>query len=345
MDYEKMLTKGALRSMKNNERVEGPVMQVIDVRKMLKNHYNGYDSITVNNCYNLTVSDGENIVNSVEMDIHLNSMFSTGKLTKFSLIKINSYLLTYVIEPAKEPRQVIIFSNLVVIVPGSIIFKTIGNPQSISNNIEPILRTEAPVPTVQVYEESRVFHTTQEIWKTLIERGEYSRLLTVGALQFIMDNVVEVKYPVMQVLGIRQLRDNVSGLNKFRLIISDGQHFSTFVMLATQLNNMITNGNLTKFSIIYIRSHVISQLGQSITKVIILTDLVCLVVRPGGMIGDPKPIRQISGQVVDNSIPASTDAIPEPIVEIDTLAPPISPIDQDQEVANLPLNLDMLHIF
>jgi len=165
MDYEKMLTKGALRSMKNNERVEGPVMQVIDVRKMLKNHfYNDHDYITINNCYNLTVSDGENIINSVELDIHINSMVTTGKLTKFSLIKINNYLITNITEPAKEPRQVIIFSGLLVIVPGSIIFKTIGNPQPISNNIEPILGTEASVPTVQVYEECRVLHTKQEIW-------------------------------------------------------------------------------------------------------------------------------------------------------------------------------------
>ncbi|XP_003245862.1 uncharacterized protein LOC100570100 [Acyrthosiphon pisum] len=341
MDYEKMLTKGALRCIKNNEKIEGPVIQVIYVGKMLRKHYyNDYDNTTVKNCYNLTVSDGENIINSVELGIHLNSMLDTGILTKFSLIKINNYLITNIIEPAKEPRQVIIFSNLAVIVPGSIIFKTIGNPRPISNNIEPIPRTEASVLTIQVYEECRILHTKQEIWKSLIERGLYSRLLTVGALQSILDNV-EVKYPVMQVINIRQLIDTASGLNKYRLMISDGQHFSTFVMLATRLNNMITNGYLTKFSIIYIRSYVVGLLGQSIKKVIILTDLVCLVTRPGAMIGDPKPVREISGQVIENSIPAS---IPEPIVEMDTLAPSISPIDQDQEVENLPLNLDMLHI-
>jgi len=165
----------------------------------------------------------------------------------------------------------------------------------------------------------------------------------MGALQFIVEDV-EVKYPVMQVLDMKQLIDTVSGLNKYRLIISDGQHFSTFVILAPWLNNMITNGHLTRFSIIYIKSYLIHVLGQSTKKVIILTDLVCLVVRPGGMIGDPKPIREISGQVDENNIPASTNAIPETIVEMDTLAPPISPMDQDQELANLPLNLDMLHI-
>jgi len=166
--------------------------------------------------------------------------------------------------------------------------------------------------------------------------------LTAGALKFIMNNV-EVKYPVMQVLNIRQLTD-ASGLNRYRLMISDGQHFSTFVMLATRLNSMITIGYLTKLSIIYIRSYVVSQLGQDIKKVILLTDLVCLVSYLGAMLGNPKPVGEIAGQVVENIIHASTDAVPEPTVEMDTLAPPISPIDLDQEVENLPLNLDMLHL-
>jgi len=150
MGYEKMLTKGALRSIKNNEMVECPVMQVIDVRTISR----------------IIVSDGENI-NSVEIATNLNNMISTGKLTKFSLIWINNYATSNFIEPAKKPKQVIIFSDLIVIVPGSAICKTIGNPQRpqpISNNIEPILRTEATDSMVQVNEACSELHAKQELW-------------------------------------------------------------------------------------------------------------------------------------------------------------------------------------
>lgn len=165
----------------------------------------------------------------------------------------------------------------------------------------------------------------------------------MGALQFIVNNV-EVKYPVMQVLGIKQVTSDYLGIIKYRLMISDGQHYSTLVMLATQLNNMITESYIKKFSIIYIRSYAVSQLSATNKKLILILDLVCLDVCLDRMIGDPKPVVEHSGQVVENSIPASTDEIPEPSVEMGTSAPPTSPIDPDQEVENLPLNLDMLHI-
>jgi len=163
MDYEKMLTKGALRSIKNDERVQCPVLQVIDIEQVSKNLVYNNNNIIMKS-YILSVSDGENIMNSVEMNIGLNRMVSTRELSKFSLIKINQYMITNSVAPAKQPRKGIIFTDLVVVVSGSIVFKTIGNPQPIINNIEPMPRTEASVQTVQVYEESRVLHTKHHIW-------------------------------------------------------------------------------------------------------------------------------------------------------------------------------------
>jgi len=145
MEFEKMLTKGVLKSLKNNENIEGPIMQVIGIKKSQKR----------DNCNSLIISDGENI-NYVEISPIINSMVSTGKLTKFSLIKINDYMTNNIIGPPKEPYQTIFFLDLVVIVPGSIIHKTIGLSQ-------PIFETEASDQTAQVNEECSESDKKQEL--------------------------------------------------------------------------------------------------------------------------------------------------------------------------------------
>jgi len=141
-------------------------------------------------------------------------------------------------------------------------------------------------------------------------------------------NNEEVKYPVMQVLDIRQQINTVTGKDGYCLTISDGQNFYR-VKLANRLKNMITNGYLTEFAIIYIRRYSVSNLKERFKrtrKVIHLLDLVCLVACPGVIIiGNPKPSRENSGEIVENNIPTSTDAIMEPSVEMDTSAPLMSP--------------------
>jgi len=145
MEYEKMLTKGAFMSMKNNINIECPIMQVIDIERCQRR----------DNYYRLIISDGENI-NYVEISAILNSMVSIGKLTKFSLIKIKNYVTNYVIEPPKEPYQTIFFLDLVVIAPGTIIYKTIGIPQ-------PILEAKASAQTTQVNEKCSESDKKQEL--------------------------------------------------------------------------------------------------------------------------------------------------------------------------------------
>ncbi|XP_022161557.1 uncharacterized protein LOC111027478 [Myzus persicae] len=321
MEYEKMLTKGALKSIKNNEWVERPVMQVIGVDKMPSR----------NECYILTVSDGENR-NSVWITFILNSMVSSGKLTKFSLIKINNYVTSNLIDPSTQPIQAIILSDVVVIVPGSIIHKTIGNPQRFSNDVEPIFGMEASASTAQVNEDYSELDRTKELeWRSLIERGLHSRLLTKGALQSILCNA-NVKCPIMQVLSILLLKNAITGFSIYRLIISDGQHHYSLVSLDRRLNSLITCGHLKEYSIIYIKSYAVVNVTDSSHRnwqLIVLTDLVCLFVCPGEVIGNPQPAKGNSGQEVANSyldITNGSDSI-------------------DHEMDNLLHNLDMLHMF
>lgn len=144
---------------------------------------------------------------------------------------------------------------------------------------------------------------------------EFEKMLTKGALKSIMNNGI-VKDPVMQVLGVRKI--TAAGANeRYRLLISDGLNVNSFAMLATQLNNMVTSGELSEFSILKIKRHVISNLtdrSKGSKQVMILIDLVVMV--PGDTvgvkIGDPKPIIDNSGQLVGNDNSVSVDTAPKP---------------------------------
>lgn len=140
---------------------------------------------------------------------------------------------------------------------------------------------------------------------------EYEKLLTKGALNAIM-NDEEIRDPVMQVLGVRKI--TAAGANeRYRLLISDGQNLNSFAMLATQLNSMVTAGELTEFAIIKIKRHIISNLtdrNKGSKQVMILIDLVVMISGDvvGSKIGDPKSIGEMSGKTVGNGV----DATPRP---------------------------------
>jgi len=143
---------------------------------------------------------------------------------------------------------------------------------------------------------------------------EYEKMLTKGALKSIMNNE-DVKDPVMQVLGVRKI--TAAGANeRYRLLISDGQNLNSFAMLATQLNSMVSSGELNEFSILQIKRHIISNLtdrSKGSKQVMILIDLAVMVPGDvvGSKIGDPKPIVDNSGQVVENGSSASVDSTPQ----------------------------------
>ncbi|XP_060861000.1 replication protein A 70 kDa DNA-binding subunit-like [Metopolophium dirhodum] len=143
---------------------------------------------------------------------------------------------------------------------------------------------------------------------------EYEKMLTKGALKSIMNNE-DVKDPVMQVLGVRKI--TAAGANeRYRLLISDGHNLNSFAMLATQLNGMVSSGEINEFSILQIKRHIISNLtdrSKGSKQVMILIDLAVMVPGDvvGSKIGDPKPIIDNSGQKVENGASASVDSTPQ----------------------------------
>lgn len=80
--------------------------------------------------------------------------------------------------------------------------------------------------------------------------------LSEGSLKAIM-NREEVSNPVMQILGTKSIPGGST--QRYRVLISDGVNINSFAMLATQLNDLITNGNLCEFTIVQIKRYIVSE--------------------------------------------------------------------------------------
>ncbi|XP_011875175.1 PREDICTED: replication protein A 70 kDa DNA-binding subunit [Vollenhovia emeryi] len=118
--------------------------------------------------------------------------------------------------------------------------------------------------------------------------------LTEGALEKIMAGV-DVVEPVLQVLGYKKLARTVNkegvDTDRYRLLVSDGKKLNSFTMLATQLNNLITDSILTENAICKILNYHLSSVnnGGREKRVILILGLEVLIPgsEVGHKIGDP----------------------------------------------------------
>ncbi|EGI59093.1 PREDICTED: replication protein A 70 kDa DNA-binding subunit [Acromyrmex echinatior] len=113
--------------------------------------------------------------------------------------------------------------------------------------------------------------------------------LTEGALEKIMRGI-DIDNPVLQVLGYKKLPRNVnkdgSATDRFRLLISDGQKLNSFTMLATQLNNLITENILNDFAICKITNYHMSSVNNSGKEKRVMLILGIEVLVPGDQVGN-----------------------------------------------------------
>ncbi|XP_014664473.1 PREDICTED: cell death protein 3-like isoform X3 [Priapulus caudatus] len=126
--------------------------------------------------------------------------------------------------------------------------------------------------------------------------------LTQGAIKRIM-NGEELHQPVLQILGIKKLAGSQSsGLDRYRLLLSDGQHSIASAMLATQLNGLVESGQLEANTVIQLEKYLCNKV-QPDRKVVIMLQV--SVVAPGaevgGMIGSPVTYQSAAGDTQANS--------------------------------------------
>uniref|UniRef100_A0A8C9Y881 Replication protein A subunit n=1 Tax=Sander lucioperca TaxID=283035 RepID=A0A8C9Y881_SANLU len=93
--------------------------------------------------------------------------------------------------------------------------------------------------------------------------------------------------PVLQLLNLRQV-SNGSGPPRFRLIMSDGQHYFTSFLLATQLNNLHEENLLVPNCVCMLKKTTVNTLSDG-RRVVVVMDMEILqsAEETGGKIGNP----------------------------------------------------------
>lgn len=85
-------------------------------------------------------------------------------------------------------------------------------------------------------------------------------------------------FPVLQMVGVKGVNANSSGEKRYRLIVSDGSTTHSFVMLATSINHLYENGDLTEHCIFQVDRFVPSKVSRDgpNTNVLIVFNLTIL---------------------------------------------------------------------
>lgn len=135
-DYASMLTKGALKSIMNNQDVKDPVMQVLGVRKIA--------AAGANERYRLLISDGLNVNSFAMLATQLNNMVISGELNEFCILKIKRHIISNLSDRSKGSKQVMILIDLAVVVSGTLVGVKIGDPKSIIDNSGQVVENDNP---------------------------------------------------------------------------------------------------------------------------------------------------------------------------------------------------------
>ena len=106
-------------------------------------------------------------------------------------------------------------------------------------------------------------------------------MLSIGALEKIHQGV-DISDPVLQVLGYKAIPG--SDPPRFRIHISDGQFSTSDTILATNLNHLIGDKSLDKFSIVRVTKLVCNKVPAQPNKLVILL-LEMVVITPGAQVG------------------------------------------------------------
>ena len=99
---------------------------------------------------------------------------------------------------------------------------------------------------------------------------------------------MEISDPILQVLGYKAIPGSVPP--RFRLHLSDGQFSTSNTILATNLNPMISDQRMEKFSIVQVTKLVCNEVPTQPSKlVLILLEVVVLTpgAKVGGRFGNP----------------------------------------------------------
>jgi len=120
--------------------------------------------------------------------------------------------------------------------------------------------------------------------------------LTGGAIEGIMAGQ-QYEKPLLQVLGQKKVMGGQSATpERYRLLLSDGEQTNSSAMLATQLNDKVTSGQLDTNCIIRLDKYICNAI-QPDKRVLILLEVTVLAsgAEVGSKIGNPQQMRAVVG--------------------------------------------------
>ncbi|XP_055630999.1 replication protein A 70 kDa DNA-binding subunit [Toxorhynchites rutilus septentrionalis] len=128
MAYNSLLTKGCIGDIMRGSELDKPVVQILGSKRIAGG---GEQSER----YRLLISDGQNLYSFAMLATQLNELHQTGKLSEFTVIRIDRYITSVVNRNERGEKRVLIMLELTVIKTGESIGEKIGNPQPLSDNI------------------------------------------------------------------------------------------------------------------------------------------------------------------------------------------------------------------
>lgn len=134
--------------------------------------------------------------------------------------------------------------------------------------------------------------------------------LTRGAIMDTYNNNTEGK-PVLQIIDIKELspqtQATANNAKRFRLVLSDGVHYQQ-AMLATQLNEMVECGKLTKDCIVQLTEYICNTVTGR--RMVIVLGLLHLHQGQNGQIGNPTNVEQSLGSGPPPALPTPAPSVP-----------------------------------
>lgn len=107
--------------------------------------------------------------------------------------------------------------------------------------------------------------------------------LSSGVILEILNGANPEK-PVFQVINAKKI-ESTNSVDRYRLLLSDGEYVYSHVMLAAQLNKIMENNGVPNLSVIEVNKYLCNKLqGQEEKRVIILLDF--KVLAPGSKVGE-----------------------------------------------------------
>ncbi|XP_024120532.1 replication protein A 70 kDa DNA-binding subunit [Oryzias melastigma] len=135
--------------------------------------------------------------------------------------------------------------------------------------------------------------------------------LTQGAIEALYKGI-SINNPLLQLLNIRQMTSN-TGLPRYRLMMSDGQHVLSSFLLTTQLNHLPEQNLLVQNCICMLKKVVTSTLSDGRTAVTVMDmDVVQSAEETGGKIGNPVPYNKDGKMSSPAKVPSTSEPASSP---------------------------------